>query len=68
MSAFASLDGLDVVALLLGAVGSFLAVQSLLVRRPDIGTLSRALLFVGLGLILAYLASEIFHALQRRIG
>ena len=60
---FDALDRFDIVALLLGAAISFVAVQAVH-RRTENSGWSVALMGLGLGLVLAHAISEGFHALQ----
>lgn len=65
-----SIDGLDIVSLLLG--GAIAYAVSLSVGKKFFGTevppMSRALVVVGLGLLVGYSISEVVHALQSMRG
>lgn len=61
-----SIDGLDIVSLLLGAALAYAATLSLGRRiwGGEIPVLSRALIVIGLGILIGYAISEVVHALQ----
>lgn len=61
-----SIDALDIVSLLLGAALAYAALVSIGRRfgATDMPPLSRALVVIGLGLLLGYAISETVHALQ----
>lgn len=61
-----TIDGLDVVSLLLGVALAYAALTSLGRRfgAEALPMLSRMLVVTGLGLLLGYAISEIVHALQ----
>lgn len=61
-----TIDGLDIVSLLLGAALAYAASLSLgrRVWGGEIPLLSRALIVVGLGILIGYAISEVVHALQ----
>ncbi|MCW6509057.1 hypothetical protein [Lichenifustis flavocetrariae] len=61
-----SIDGLDIVSLLLGAALAYAVSLSIgrKIMGGEVPPLNRALIVVGLGLLLGYAISEIVHALQ----
>ncbi len=61
-----TIDGLDIVSLLLGFALAYAALVSFgrRIQADALPALSRALVVVGLGLLLGYAISEVVHALQ----
>lgn len=61
-----TIDGLDIVSLLLGAALAYAAFLSLGRRLwgGEMPMISRALIVVGAGILLGYAISEVAHALQ----
>jgi drug/metabolite transporter (DMT)-like permease len=61
-----SIDGLDIVSLLLGAALAYAALISVGKRfgAQEMPQISRVLVVVGLGLLIGYAISEVVHALQ----
>jgi drug/metabolite transporter (DMT)-like permease len=61
-----SIDGLDIVSLLLGAALAYAASISLGRRLwgGEMPIISRTLIVVGAGILLGYAISEVVHALQ----
>jgi hypothetical protein len=61
-----SIDGLDIVSLLLGGALAYAASLSIGRRLwgGEMPVLSRTLIVVGLGILIGYAISEVVHALQ----
>jgi hypothetical protein len=61
-----SIDGLDIVSLLLGVALAYAALLSVGRRfgAQEMPPISRVLIVVGLGLLIGYAVSEVVHALQ----
>ena len=61
-----SIDGLDVVSLLLGAALAYAALLSVGRRLwgGEMPPVSRALIVIGLGILIGYAIIEVVHALQ----
>lgn len=61
-----TIDGLDIVSLLLGFALAYAALLTLgrRINADALPALSRVLVVLGLGLLLGYAISEVVHALQ----
>ena len=61
-----TIDGLDIVSLLLGFALAYAALLTLgrRINADALPAISRVLVVVGLGLLLGYAISEVVHALQ----